>query len=89
VGTPTGSDADQLVRDWLSVLLPLELPDPGESRADAFGELAKHLPENLDPSVRTLLLEAASHGDRAVSTALRQLVVEALGEDESGKGVRA
>jgi hypothetical protein len=78
IGTPTGSGAERLLHDWLSVLLPLELPDPGEVGASTSNELAQRLPDDLEPRVQHLLLEAAPRGENAVRTALRDLIADAL-----------
>lgn len=86
IGTPTGSGADRLLHEWLSVLLPLELPDSGEAGATTSSELAQHLPNGLEPRVTTSLLEAAPHGTEAVRAALRDLIAGAL---DGGSGDEA
>jgi hypothetical protein len=80
IGTPTGADADRLLQEWLSVLLPLNLPDAREAGATTSGELAQHLPADLDPGLRALFLDAAPRGQEAVQTALRGLIVDALND---------
>ncbi len=82
VGTPTGADADQLLRKWLAVLLPLRLPHLGEAVADTTRELARHIPRNLEPALQTSILEAAPNGTAAVREALRRLVVEPLNDND-------
>lgn len=77
IGTPIGLGADRLLHEWLSVLLPLELPDTDEAGATTISELAQYLPSGLEPSVITPLLEAAPHGTRAVQAALRDLIAGA------------
>jgi hypothetical protein len=74
VGTPTGLRAEQELRDWLAVLLPLPLADAHGAIADPPGELKKALPADLDEEVRAPLLASASGGARAVQTALRDLL---------------
>jgi hypothetical protein len=81
VGTPTGSDAERLLHEWLAVLLPLELPDTAEVGATVASELALHLPNTLEAEVQESLLEASLRGEQAVRTALRDLITEALVAD--------
>ena len=83
VGTPTGEDADQLLREWLAVLLPLRLPHLGEAVADTTRELAIHIPGNLEPALQTSILEAAPNGTATVREALRRLVVEPLDDNDA------
>lgn len=83
VGTPTGADADQLLREWLAVLLPLRLPHLGEAVADTTRELAINIPRNLEPALQTSILEAAPNGTAAVREALRRLVVEPLNDNDA------
>ena len=83
VGTPTGEDADQLLREWLAVLLPLRLPHLGEAVADTTRELAINIPRNLEPALQTSILEAAPNGTAAVREALRRLVVEPLDDNDA------
>ena len=83
VGTPTGADADQLLREWLAVLLPLRLPHLGEAVADTTRELAMHIPRNLESALQTSILEAAPNGTAAVREALRHLVVEPLDDSDA------
>lgn len=74
VGTPTGSTAEQELRDWLAVLMPLPLAVSHGAIADPPGELKKALPADLDEEVRAPLLASASGGARAVQRALRDLL---------------
>ncbi len=83
VGTPTGADADQLLREWLAVLLPLRLPHLGEAVADTTRELAMHIPRNLESALQTSILEAAPNGTAAVREVLRHLVVEPLDDSDA------
>jgi hypothetical protein len=78
VGTPTASDAERLLHEWLAVLLPLNLPDTGEVGATVASELALHLPNTLEAKVQESLLEASPRGEQAVRAALRDLITEAL-----------
>jgi hypothetical protein len=86
IGTPTGADADRFLHEWLSVLLPLTLPVAGDSGATSERELTRHLPADVPPELRAIFLEAATRGDVAVQSALRDLVVNAL-SDGIGEGV--
>lgn len=81
VGTPTGTDADRLLQEWLAVLLPLQLPNASKALADTVGELADHLPANLDSYVQKAILAKAPYGVTAVRTVLHQLIVEALNDN--------
>ena len=91
IGTPTGADADQLLHEWLAVLLPLRLPMPSDGWADTTGELTRHVPADLDREVIGRILAAAPDGTGAVREALRQLVLEPLNEngtkDTQGAGL--
>jgi hypothetical protein len=78
IGTPTGSGADRLLHEWLSVLLPLELPGLGEAGAATSSELMQHLPNDLEPVVLSSLLEAAPYGEAAVRAALHKLIADVL-----------
>jgi hypothetical protein len=84
IGTPTGSDAERLLHEWLQVLLPLELPDTGEVGATVASELALHLPNTLEAKVRESLLKSSLRGEEAVRAGLRDLITDAL--DASGRG---
>jgi hypothetical protein len=87
IGTLAGVDADRLLQEWLSVLLPLNLPDASGAGVTASGELAQHLPTHLDPRLKALFLEAAPRGEDAVQTAFRDLLastlIDQLGEEAS------
>lgn len=80
VGSQAGHDA---LREWLSVLLPLEEPEAVATVVDWEEDLCRKLPKSefVDD-----LLQAAPHGDRAVETVLtrsiRALVEPTLHEGE-------
>ncbi len=78
VGTPVGPDADALLHDSLSVLLPLQLPEASDSVADPIGELSRQLPTDIDTTVRDAVLLRASQGSDGVEAALRALLSEVL-----------
>jgi hypothetical protein len=86
VGTPVGDEAEAALRDWLAVLLPLPLPDPSKSLANPMGELQDHLPSGLDEALQTAVLAAASYGELAVQTVLKERLSAVLSEVESLAG---
>lgn len=88
VGTPVGAEADTLLHQWLSVLLPLELPDPGETGGDPFAELDQHLTSTVHADVRAHLFQAAPRGQDGVRAALRALILEGLDLDEADQEAR-
>lgn len=67
VGTPTGPSDDNLLRDWLAVLLPLRVPDTSAVAADPLVNL-----RNQTDELGTLVLGAAPRGARAVQDVLRE-----------------
>ncbi|MCF2524938.1 hypothetical protein [Bradyrhizobium sp. G127] len=67
VGTPTGPSDDNLLRDWLAVLLPLQVPDTSAVAADPLVNL-----RNQTDELGVLILGTAPRGARAVQDALRQ-----------------
>lgn len=68
VGSPTGPLAEEMVRDWLAVLLPLRSPPPVEHLADWKANLEKQLADDKPAVVR--LLQLAEAGKEAVEEAL-------------------
>lgn len=86
VGTPTGDKADELLRDWLAVLLPLPLPAPGKAISEAKTELAAKLPAELDERLRKSLLSAAEQGPEAVKHALKKSIEAPLAVVETLEG---
>ncbi len=87
IGTPLGLNAAAEIRDWLSVLLPLELPRPVEDLNDWEGELRRQLSTVSDKSFENLLLSAALIDVASVSHVLeeviRDTVKNALQQDEA------
>jgi hypothetical protein len=70
VGAPSGPLAEEMVRDWLAVLLPLKSPPPVEHLADWKASLEKQLEDTDDkPSVGRFVL-LAEEGKEAVEAAL-------------------
>lgn len=87
VGTPTGSTADQSLRDALAVLLPLELPDVSGAIADPLGEAKRRtqIESASHGSTVKALYDAAPMGAGAVREALRKEIEDAL-KRENVKG---
>ncbi|MGA1802211.1 hypothetical protein [Rhizobium sp. HT1-10] len=70
VGAPSGPSAEEMVRDWLAVLLPLKSPPPVEHLADWKASLDKQLEDTQkEPAVGRFVL-LAEEGKEAVETAL-------------------
>lgn len=72
VGTPTGTKDDELLRDWLSVLLPLPIAPQTGIAADPLGEMIQLLPATIDPELRKSAIEASPRGADAVRLALKR-----------------
>lgn len=81
IGTPTGIDADQRVRDGLSVLLPLNLPSAGITNTRPLDMLRQGLGEDASSEIE-LLLGHAADGPAAVEKSLRRWLASALPEDD-------
>lgn len=70
VGAPSGSMAEQMVRDWLAVLLPMKSPPPVEHLADWKASLKKQLEDtDYEPAVGRFV-QLAEEGKEAVEAAL-------------------
>ncbi|MGO8126526.1 hypothetical protein ACC728_36760, partial [Rhizobium ruizarguesonis] len=70
VGAPSGPFAEEMVRDWLAVLLPLKSPPPVEHLSDWKASLEKQLEDtHNEPAVGRFVL-LAEEGTEAVETAL-------------------
>lgn len=83
VGTLDGKDADRELRDWLAVLLPLELPDAAEAQGDWRTEILERLPtESHGPAAA--YLDASEQGEASVRAELRRRVEKAVGAAISG-----
>jgi hypothetical protein len=78
VGTPTGTKGDDLLKDWLSVLLPLPIDTQTGIAADPFGELVKVLPAGLDDGLSDALLQVSPRGAKAVQQELRRQLTAPL-----------
>jgi hypothetical protein len=62
VGAPTGPGANETVRDWLSVLLPLREPPAVETLIDWEGDLRRRVPTDATGPQMEKMLIAAPHG---------------------------
>lgn len=72
VGAPSGPLAEDMVRDWLAVLLPLKSPPPVEHLADWKASLEKQLVDTVSEPAFGRFLQLAEGGKEAVETALAQ-----------------
>lgn len=70
IGAPTGPMAEEMVRDWLAVLLPLKSPPPVEHLADWKANLEKQLEHTDDERGFARLVDLAEEGKEAVEEAL-------------------
>jgi hypothetical protein len=73
---PLESD-DARLRDWLAVLLPLELPDPADMQGDWSSEVRRHLSVDEAQAVSGYLA-AAEQGEAGVRFELRKRIERAL-----------
>ena len=67
VGTPTEPSDDQLLKDWLAVLLPLKVPESVNVASDPLTDL-----RNQTDEFGTLVIAAAPRGEDAVREVLRK-----------------
>ncbi len=72
VGAPSGPLAEDMVRDWLAVLLPLKSPPPVEHLADWKASLEKQLGDTVSELAFGRFVQLAEGGKEAVETALAQ-----------------
>ncbi|MBD1204778.1 MAG: hypothetical protein H9533_11655 [Rhodobacteraceae bacterium] len=70
VGAPSGPMAEELVRDWLAVLLPLKSPPPVEHLADWKACLEKQLEDTNDENIVGRFIRLAEEGKESVEAAL-------------------
>jgi hypothetical protein len=76
IGTILEEDADASLRNWLAVLMPLSLPEPGAVIADPLSEIAGQL-SGLSAEI-TGLVELAPRGADAVQARLHEIISEPL-----------
>ena len=70
IGSPAGPDADQAVRDWLAVLLPLTQPSVVDTKLDWQADLSIATPQSAKGALTDALVEAAPAGKDAVEAVL-------------------
>lgn len=70
VGAPNGPLAEELVRDWLAVLLPLKSPPPVEHLADWKANLKKQLEDTNNEYAVGRFVQLAEESKESVEAAL-------------------
>lgn len=76
IGVAVDGDEEATLRNWLAVLMPLQLPQTADATGDPMVELLKQI-GTPDPHTQKLL-EATSQGSEQVRTVLCNLVEEPL-----------
>lgn len=76
IGVAVNGDEEASLRNWLAVLMPLQLPQTTDATADPMAELLQQVGAP-DPYTQKLL-SAAARGSEQVRTALCELVEEPL-----------
>lgn len=71
-GNITGDDGDQVLKNWLAVLLPLSLPQPESAMGNSLARIHAAA-KSMDESTRRLI-DVASLGERAVSKELYSII---------------
>jgi hypothetical protein len=88
VGAPSGPDALNTLRDWLSVLLPLKESVVVNTTLDWEGDLRRAVPNPTKNALIDKLVGAAPHGEMAVEGVLARAIVNSVepslqeGEDD-------
>ena len=89
VGAPSGPGAMNVVRDWLSVLLPLAQPPPVETLVDWERDLRQSIPGSAAGTLLEQLLGSAPLGklvvEQVLASAIRAQVGSALEHDQDEK----
>lgn len=89
VGAPSGPGAMNVVRDWLSVLLPLAQPPPVETLVDWERDLRQSIPGSAAGTLLEQLLGSAPLGklvvEQVLASAIRAQVGSALEYDQDEK----
>jgi len=78
VGSPTGTNAVEVLREWLSVLLPLSQPVAVETFIDWEGDLRRTVPANAAGRLMDELLKLAPEGKLAVEEALARSIAGSI-----------
>jgi hypothetical protein len=81
VASSEPGQTDAMIKNWLAVLTPLNLPQGIDNIAEPMLELQRAV-GNGDP-VAAQLIAASSKGEEAVETLLHEKIAEALVEDEA------
>lgn len=71
-GNITGDDGDEVLKNWLAVLLPLSLPEPESVSGNSLARIHAAA-QSLDETTRKLI-DVASLGERAVSKELYSII---------------
>jgi hypothetical protein len=83
IGAAFEGDEEAALRNWLAVLMPLQLPPTTDATADPMAELLQQIG---DPEPNTKrLLDAAPHGSEQVRSVLCELVEQPLLEADTEK----
>ncbi|SAK75051.1 hypothetical protein AWB76_04847 [Caballeronia temeraria] len=80
VGTLPDGDCEPTLRNWLAVLLPLNVPEPNQDLANPLNEITNHL-DGLAPSISELVKTAAA-GPDTVQSQLHAILNNTLANDE-------
>lgn len=72
VGTFGGANDDVLLKDWLSVLLPLPITPQSGIAADPIAEVTKLLGARVDAALAASIIQAAPRGAQAVQQELKR-----------------
>ena len=89
VGTPTGPGADASLQDSLAVLLPLKLPEQGETTVKPLQETRERVSPSKDEGALTdALMEAAPLGAEGVREVLKRVLTEtfAIASEQQAEG---
>jgi hypothetical protein len=81
IGVVVDVSADTALRNWLAVLLPLELPEPSGTLADSIEEISANMAD-LAPELADLP-KLASGGSAAVEQRLHEIIAACLEIDEA------
>lgn len=83
VGPSSFLNQNDILRNWLAVLLPLQLPPTGDRLADPLSELSKQV--DSKDAVISELLGSAPLGESAVKSTLHRIIEQDLASVESNE----
>jgi hypothetical protein len=83
IGAAIEGGEEAALRNWLAVLMPLQLPQTTDATVDPMTELVQQI-EDPDPNTKRLL-DAAPHGPEQVRAVLCELVEQPLLEADTEK----